>query len=182
MKIIFIHISPKCVPNGAINNDRPLLVQIGSDNGLWPVKHQVIIWTSDGLKFTDAYNLCLNELPVITCTKDTLWILSSNWWEFIMYAAFPMFSTINSEEVVLGWKNTGFQKYLHPTRRELMQCLTHWCWDKIAAISHKTYSNAFSWLKIYKLSLNFHWSLFPNGPINNIPALVQIMAWRWPGA
>ena len=27
------------------------------------------------------------------------------------------------------------------------------------------------------MSLKF----FPKGPINNIPALVQIMAWRWPG-
>ena len=28
-----------------------------------------------------------------------------------------------------------------------------------------------------KISLKF----IPKGPINNIPALVQIMAWRWPG-
>ena len=28
-----------------------------------------------------------------------------------------------------------------------------------------------------KISLKF----VPRGPINNIPALVQIMAWRWPG-
>ena len=31
------------------------------------------------------------------------------------------------------------------------------------------------WISI-KISLNF----VPRGPINNIPALVQIMAWRWP--
>ena len=29
-----------------------------------------------------------------------------------------------------------------------------------------------------RISLIFHWSYFPKGPINNIPALVQIMAWR----
>ena len=28
-----------------------------------------------------------------------------------------------------------------------------------------------------KISLKF----VPKGPINNIPTLVQIMAWRWPG-
>ena len=33
------------------------------------------------------------------------------------------------------------------------------------------------WILI-KISLKF----VPNGPINNIPALVQIMAWRQPGA
>ena len=41
-----------------------------------------------------------------------------------------------------------------------------------------TFSNAFSGMKIsIKISLKF----VPNGPINNIPALVQIMAWRRPG-
>ena len=34
--------------------------------------------------------------------------------------------------------------------------------------------NATSWIKI---SLKF----VPKGPINNIPALVQLMAWRHPG-
>ena len=33
-------------------------------------------------------------------------------------------------------------------------------------------------MKIYEFRLKFHWSLFPRGPINNIPALVQKMAWR----
>ena len=51
--------------------------------------------------------------------------------------------------------------------------LTHWGWDKMAIISQKTISNAFSWMKM----LGF----VPKGRINNIPSLVQIMAWRWPG-
>ena len=33
----------------------------------------------------------------------------------------------------------------------------------------------------YEFWLRFHWNLFPRGPINNIPALVQIMAWHQPG-
>ena len=44
-----------------------------------------------------------------------------------------------------------------------------------------TFSNAFSWMKMYKFRLRFHWNLFPKGPINHIPTLVQIMAWRRPG-
>ena len=46
------------------------------------------------------------------------------------------------------------------------------------AILQTTLSNAFSWMKMLKFRLTFHWSLFL---INNIPALVQIMAWRRPG-
>ena len=33
-----------------------------------------------------------------------------------------------------------------------------------------------------KISIDISQNFVPNGPINNIPALVQIMAWHWPGA
>ena len=39
--------------------------------------------------------------------------------------------------------------------------LTHCGRDKMAAISHTTFSNAFSWMKTYEFQLKFHWSLFP---------------------
>ena len=57
----------------------------------------------------------------------------------------------------------------------------HWDRDKMAAIFEPTFSTAFFsseniWISI-KISLGF----VPKGPINNIPALVQIMAWRRSG-
>ena len=42
-----------------------------------------------------------------------------------------------------------------------MNCLTHWGRDKMAAIFQTIFSNAFSWMKMYKFRLRFHWSLFP---------------------
>ena len=59
--------------------------------------------------------------------------------------------------------------------------LTYWGRDKMDAISQTIYSSAFFmdeniWIPI-KISLKF----VPEGPVNNIPALVQIMAWRRPG-
>ena len=51
----------------------------------------------------------------------------------------------------------------------------------MAAIFQTTFSNAFFWMKICKFRLRFHWNCFPKGPINNIPILVQIMAWNQPG-
>ena len=36
-------------------------------------------------------------------------------------------------------------------------------------------------MKIFESRLRFHWSVLPKGPINNIPALAQMMAWRQPG-
>ena len=54
--------------------------------------------------------------------------------------------------------------------------LTHWGRDKMADISQRTFSHEFSWMKIYSFPLKFHWNLFPMDPINNIQALIWIMA------
>ena len=58
--------------------------------------------------------------------------------------------------------------------------LTHWGWDKMDAISQKTFSSAFSWMKV-KIPIKISLKFVPKGPINNDPALVQIMAWRRSG-
>ena len=57
------------------------------------------------------------------------------------------------------------------------QYLIHWGQDKMTSIFQVTFSNGFSSMKIYEVSLKF----VPEGPNNNIPALVQIMASHWPG-
>ena len=62
------------------------------------------------------------------------------------------------------------------TNRRQASILTYWGRDKMDAISQTTFSSAFSYFPI-KISLKF----VPKGPINNIPALAQIMAWRRPG-
>ena len=62
-----------------------------------------------------------------------------------------------------------------------LNCLTHWGRDKMDDIFQTTFSNAFSWMKIYEFRLSFSLKFVPKGPINKIPALVQIMAWRLPG-
>ena len=62
-----------------------------------------------------------------------------------------------------------------------LSLLTHWGRDEMNNISQTTFSNVFSSMKMFEFRLKFHWSLFLMGLINNIPALVQIMAWRRPG-
>ena len=63
----------------------------------------------------------------------------------------------------------------------LFHSLTHWGRDKMAAISQKTLSIAFFVNENVRISIEFSLKFVPKGPINNIPALVQIMAWRRPG-
>ena len=38
--------------------------------------------------------------------------------------------------------------------------LTHWGRNKMADIFQTTFSNAFSWMKMYEFRLRFHWNLF----------------------
>ena len=50
------------------------------------------------------------------------------------------------------------------------------------AISQTTFSSAFSWMKMFEIQIiEISLKFVPKGPINNIPALVQIMAWRRAG-
>ena len=69
----------------------------------------------------------------------------------------------NREELSINW--------LYPS------CLTHWGRVKMDAISQTNFVSAISWMKMFEF---LFW--FPKGPINIIPALVQIMAWRRPDA
>ena len=60
--------------------------------------------------------------------------------------------------------------------------LTHSGRNKMAANLQMTFSNAFCWMTLYESRLKYHWmNVVPKGPISNIPALVQIMAWHRPG-
>ena len=54
--------------------------------------------------------------------------------------------------------------------------ITHWGRDKMAAIFKCFFLSENVWISL-KISLKF----IPKGPINNMPALVQIMAWHRPG-
>ena len=49
------------------------------------------------------------------------------------------------------------------------------------AISQTTFSSTFSWMKMFEFRFKISLKFVPKGRINNIPALVQIMAWRCPG-
>ena len=78
----------------------------------------------------------------------------------------------------LNWSQIGNDC---PSRHHADWALTHWVRDKMAAISQTTHSNALSWIKIYEFWLKISRQFVPQGPINNIPALVPIVAWRRQG-
>ena len=71
--------------------------------------------------------------------------------------------------------------YIMANTETIGLALTHWGRDEIDAIVQTTFWNAFSWMKKYELSLKISLKFVPKFQINNIPALIQIMAWRRPG-
>ena len=56
--------------------------------------------------------------------------------------------------------------------------LTHWGRDKMAAIFQTTFSNGFSWMKMFEFRLKCHWSLF------QMVKLTIFQSWfrKWLGA
>ena len=58
--------------------------------------------------------------------------------------------------------------------------LTHWGHDTMAAI-FQTFSDAFFLMKTVWITIKISLKIVPKVPINNIPALVQIMAWYQSG-
>ena len=121
-------------------------------------------------------------------------------WALYLYPMFvPVIACIISCENGPFYKEVGLQVALSATNQTSVQSmdwyvtkqrilysswsfgskiitLTHWGRDKMAAIFNSIFLNENVWIPI-KFSLKF----VPKGPINNISALVQIMAWRHPG-
>ena len=88
-----------------------------------------------------------------------------------------------SKQILFSWIN--LMQVLHIDVVEnschlaLKFSLTHRGRDKMAAISQTMFLDAFLWMKPFVYWLNF--TFVPKGPIDNVPALVNIMAWRQPG-
>ena len=59
--------------------------------------------------------------------------------------------------------------------------LTHWGWDKMAALFADGTFKCIFLSETVGISIKISLKFVHKGPINNIPALVQIMAWRPPG-
>ena len=93
----------------------------------------------------DVIVMSLLRTARVTARRDRNALLEQSWPQALMPLIHGNFmsTTIRS----LRWKTAPR--------------LTHWGRDKIATIFQTTFSEAFSWMKMYKLRLKFHWSLFP---------------------
>ena len=72
----------------------------------------------------------------------------------------PWYKLCNTQLLVFIWGEFYWTTHTASMWRNDIDGLTHWGRDKMYAISQTTFWSAFSWMKMYKLPLRFHWSLF----------------------
>ena len=68
-----------------------------------------------------------------------------------MHSGITKLSIENCVQMMTTW---------HGNPSRITDPLTHWGWDKMAAVSQTTLSNTFSWVKMLEFRLKFHWSVF----------------------
>ena len=117
----------------------------------------------------------INNSQILYYEKYSWW--KDSWW----WQPLKIYPKPNIVSAVITLSNVSWYYMLQCNDRNNTQTtsLTHWGRDKMADISQTTFSNVFSsmWMFEFRLKLKF----VPKGPINTIPALAQIMAWRRPG-
>ena len=100
--------------------------------------------------------------------------LNQNIWILIKISLFVPKGPIENKQPlmqVIAWWPTRQQAIIwtihvsrglnESSRQGLAKPALNWGRHKIAAIFQRTFSNVFSWMKMYQFRLRFHWSLLP---------------------
>ena len=151
------------------------LTYTGSDNGLTPGRRQAIIWTSAGILYIGPLGTNFSESSI----RIQTFLLKKYVFENVVWKM-AILSRPQCVKHLLKWSNNGLMVSSSNLEQlskliMIMNTLTprqngrHFTDDIIKCI----FLNESVWISI-KISLK----CVPRGPIDNIPALVQIMAWR----
>ena len=153
----------------------------GSDNSLSPERRQAIIWTNAGLLFIRPlgtnFNEMLLEILTFSFKKLRLNVSSAKRRPFCLglNVLFKISSDFNFQYVLSSSDSRPQSRLKTASRVNTLrprQNGRHFPDDILKCI----FMNEKCCILI-RISLKF----VPKGPINNIPALVWIMAWCWPG-
>ena len=121
-----------------VQSTKSMLILIGADNGLAPIRQQVIIWT----KYDRVYWQMYASLDIDELTKALL--------QFYFQLILDEVAAI---EALTG---VGILR-IYMT---IIYLSTQWDREKIPAVFQTTFSNAFSRMKVYEFRFKFHLSLF----------------------
>ena len=139
------------------------LTIIGSDNGLSPGRRQAIIWTNAGILLIGPLGTNFSEILMAIETfsfkKMHLKKSSAKWRPFCLGL-----NVLTDQAALLGISEEILR---HSPLCRLCQLsyhkdelygLTHWDWNRMAAIFQTTFSNVIFLMKMYQFQLRFHWN------------------------
>ena len=155
--------------------------------GWWFETHSPPLW-----RHSNGFYLFFTSVRVISKPDSAcnIQVLSTHWSIkmvilsiYISNIFFNINQNTTSTETIL-WcvaKNVRFDRIMDWCCQTTSHFLTHWGRDKMAANILTTFSNVNFLNENIWISIKISLKSVPKGPIDNIPALVQIMAWRRPG-
>ena len=156
------------------------LTTIGSDNGLSPGWRQAIIWTNAGILLIAPLGINFSEILInintFSFNKMHLKMSSAKWCLFhlglneLIKWQWSQLYTCYSSTAASAWAKYWHDLLINSLRPR--QNRRHFADDILKC----NFLNENVWIPIQN-SLKF----VPKGPFNNIPALVQLMAWRRTG-
>ena len=121
-----------------------------------------------------SFLVILNVYEMKICIRgQTLWLATFSW--YIAYDFSEYCYKVSVSNATNSNDNLSNSKYIESLQEETISpenpssCIQHthtapltqWCRSKMDAIFQTTFSNAFSWMKMFKFRLRFHWCLFP---------------------
>ena len=137
--------------------------------------HDFFLLDSQPTRTGLTFSKCMFFVKVSSNIRIIFWLISFRFVSPLsMTKSTTRFNVIFSLMGLLAWSEIRRQQYVSMAINSLRprQNRRHFADDIFQCI----FLNENVWISI-KISLKF----VPKGPINNIPALVQIMAWRRPG-
>ena len=117
---------------------------------------------------------------MVCCRQTASHYFSQCWTRSMLPYSFTKPQWVSLSADILSWSNmiNYFNSSRHGTVFLLcLGALTHWGWDKMSVFSQTTFAHVFFNENVW-ISINIALTFVPKGEINNIPALVQIMAWH----
>ena len=118
----------------------------------------------------------LRTVPITTESRNgPLHLTNHVYYDY--WIMLPTRKSVASANLTRAWLP---RNCLSPSVPTFPETLTHWGWDKVTPLRRRHFRMHLLEWKCLNLYLDFT-EFVPNGPINNSPSSVEIMAWRRPG-
>ena len=162
--------------------NRPIF---GSNNGLSPVSYQAVVWTNVGLFLFGPFRTNFNKNTTTIFIQENK--LVNDIWKMVVILSLSSICSMPRNADVFVFMSTWHHKLC--ANNPFNTHLAWWHGKEFNILRPRQNGrhfpdDTFKWIFLNEnvwISLNISLKFVPRGSINNIPTLVQVMAWRRPG-